>query len=120
MQGKIFLPTSSPCDHLPFKTSPLNPSSPSKYSVLLVITSTVAAVKSKQLYYLTFLCFPCNKYRTFVKAVEEATAELDTLGEESYIDSTLIMQLLRDNLTLGTSDMQLVNIISLIGILSSK
>ena len=32
--------------------------------------------------------------------------ELDTLSEESYKDSTLIMQLLRDNLTLWTSDMQ--------------
>ncbi|CAM6005200.1 unnamed protein product [Sphagnum balticum] len=31
---------------------------------------------------------------------------LDTLGEESYKDSTLIMQLLRDNLTLWRSDMQ--------------
>ncbi|CAI0474344.1 unnamed protein product [Linum tenue] len=36
----------------------------------------------------------------------EAIAELDSLGEESYKDSTLIMQLLRDNLTLWTSDMQ--------------
>ncbi|CAN1241117.1 14-3-3-like protein E [Linum perenne] len=34
----------------------------------------------------------------------EAISELDTLGEESYKDSTLIMQLLRDNLTLWTSD----------------
>ncbi|PIA56294.1 hypothetical protein AQUCO_00700554v1 [Aquilegia coerulea] len=39
------------------------------------------------------------------EAFEEAIAELDTLGEESYKDSTLIMQLLRDNLTLWTSDM---------------
>ena len=31
---------------------------------------------------------------------------MDTLSEESYKDSTLIMQLLRDNLTLWTSDMQ--------------
>ena len=30
--------------------------------------------------------------------------QLDTLSEESYKDSTLIMQLLRDNLTLWTSD----------------
>ncbi|KXL46233.1 hypothetical protein M433DRAFT_155215 [Acidomyces richmondensis BFW] len=34
---------------------------------------------------------------------DEAIAELDTLSEESYKDSTLIMQLLRDNLTLWTS-----------------
>ena len=41
-----------------------------------------------------------------LKAFDEAIAELDTLGEDSYKDSTLIMQLLRDNLTLWTSDMQ--------------
>ncbi|XP_004300822.1 PREDICTED: 14-3-3-like protein GF14 kappa-like [Fragaria vesca subsp. vesca] len=40
------------------------------------------------------------------EAFEEAIAALDTLGEESYKDSTLIMQLLRDNLTLWTSDLQ--------------
>mmetsp|Transcript_12705 Transcript_12705/g.37316 ORF Transcript_12705/g.37316 Transcript_12705/m.37316 type:complete len:242 (-) Transcript_12705:84-809(-) len=38
------------------------------------------------------------------RAFDEAIAELDTLDEESYKDSTLIMQLLRDNLTLWTSD----------------
>ena len=38
------------------------------------------------------------------KAFDDAIAELDTLSEESYKDSTLIMQLLRDNLTLWTSD----------------
>ncbi|XP_012678990.1 tyrosine 3-monooxygenase/tryptophan 5-monooxygenase activation protein, theta polypeptide b [Clupea harengus] len=38
------------------------------------------------------------------QAFDEAIAELDTLNEESYKDSTLIMQLLRDNLTLWTSD----------------
>ena len=37
-------------------------------------------------------------------AFDDAIAELDTLDEESYKDSTLIMQLLRDNLTLWTSD----------------
>ncbi|KAH3752859.1 14-3-3-like protein 2 [Dreissena polymorpha] len=40
------------------------------------------------------------------KAFDDAIAELDTLNEDSYKDSTLIMQLLRDNLTLWTSDAQ--------------
>ncbi|XP_070691068.1 14-3-3 protein beta/alpha-1-like [Pempheris klunzingeri] len=39
-------------------------------------------------------------------AFDDAIAELDTLSEDSYKDSTLIMQLLRDNLTLWTSDNQ--------------
>merc|ERR1711976_1064998 len=39
-------------------------------------------------------------------AFDDAIAELDTLHEDSYKDSTLIMQLLRDNLTLWTSDAQ--------------
>ncbi|XP_022774679.1 14-3-3-like protein B isoform X2 [Durio zibethinus] len=38
------------------------------------------------------------------QAFDEAIAELDTLNGESYKDSTLIMQLLKDNLTLWTSD----------------
>jgi hypothetical protein len=40
------------------------------------------------------------------KAFDEAIAELDQLNEDSYKDSTLIMQLLRDNLTLWTTDAQ--------------
>lgn len=35
---------------------------------------------------------------------DEAMADLHTLNEDSYKDSTLIMQLLRDNLTLWTAD----------------
>jgi 14-3-3 protein epsilon len=38
------------------------------------------------------------------KAFDDAIQKLDTLDENSYKDSTLIMQLLRDNLTLWTSD----------------
>merc|ERR1711907_340473 len=40
------------------------------------------------------------------EAFEQAIAELDNVAEDSYKDSTLIMQLLRDNLTLWTSDGQ--------------
>lgn len=39
-------------------------------------------------------------------AFDDAIAELDQLHEESYKDATLIMQLLRDNLTLWTSDQE--------------
>ena len=38
------------------------------------------------------------------KAFDEAISKLDQLDEGSYKDSTLIMQLLRDNLTLWTSE----------------
>lgn len=39
-------------------------------------------------------------------AFDDAISKLDTLDEASYKDSTLIMQLLRDNLTLWTQDSQ--------------
>eukprot|EP00391_Amoebophrya_sp_Ameob2_P004366 CAMPEP_0179006144 /NCGR_PEP_ID=MMETSP0795-20121207/14371_1 /TAXON_ID=88552 /ORGANISM="Amoebophrya sp., Strain Ameob2" /LENGTH=242 /DNA_ID=CAMNT_0020700833 /DNA_START=58 /DNA_END=786 /DNA_ORIENTATION=- len=38
------------------------------------------------------------------QAFEDAIAELDSVAEDVYKDATLIMQLLRDNLTLWTSD----------------
>merc|ERR1712072_1308820 len=43
----------------------------------------------------------CKMART---AFEDAIAELDNVSEDSYKYSTLIMQLLRDNLTLWTSN----------------
>ncbi|MBA0766274.1 hypothetical protein Goshw_019159 [Gossypium schwendimanii] len=57
-------------------------------------------------FYYEILNSPDRACTLAKQAFDEAIAELDTLGEDSYKDSTLIMQLLRDNLTLWTSDMQ--------------
>ncbi|EFH40081.1 hypothetical protein ARALYDRAFT_917601 [Arabidopsis lyrata subsp. lyrata] len=57
-------------------------------------------------FYYEILNSPDRACNLAKQAFDEAIAELDTLGEESYKDSTLIMQLLRDNLTLWTADMQ--------------
>ncbi|XP_021758510.1 14-3-3-like protein isoform X1 [Chenopodium quinoa] len=56
-------------------------------------------------FYYEILNSPDRACNLAKQAFDEAIAELDTLGEDSYKDSTLIMQLLRDNLTLWTSDM---------------
>lgn len=57
-------------------------------------------------FYYEILNSPERACHLAKEAFDEAIQELDTLGEESYKDSTLIMQLLRDNLTLWTSDAQ--------------
>jgi len=55
-------------------------------------------------FYYEILNSPTNACQLAKQAFDDAIAELDSLSEESYKDSTLIMQLLRDNLTLWTSD----------------
>ncbi|KAF3324193.1 14-3-3-like protein A [Carex littledalei] len=55
-------------------------------------------------FYYEILNAPDRACNLAKQAFDEAISELDSLGEESYKDSTLIMQLLRDNLTLWTSD----------------
>lgn len=57
-------------------------------------------------FYYEILNTPEDACKLAKSAFDDAIAELDQLNEESYKDSTLIMQLLRDNLTLWTSDMQ--------------
>jgi len=56
-------------------------------------------------FYYEILNSPDRACHLAKQAFDDAIAELDTLSEDSYKDSTLIMQLLRDNLTLWTSDM---------------
>jgi len=55
-------------------------------------------------FYYEILNSPDRACHLAKQAFDDAIAELDTLNEDSYKDSTLIMQLLRDNLTLWTSD----------------
>jgi len=55
-------------------------------------------------FYYEILNSPEKACQLAKSAFDDAIAELDTLNEDSYKDSTLIMQLLRDNLTLWTSD----------------
>jgi 14-3-3 protein beta/theta/zeta len=55
-------------------------------------------------FYYEILNAPDKACALAKQAFDDAIAELDTLNEDSYKDSTLIMQLLRDNLTLWTSD----------------
>merc|ERR1712216_838683 len=55
-------------------------------------------------FYYEILNSPDRACHIAKQAFDDAIAELDTLSEESYKDSTLIMLLLRDNLTLWTSD----------------
>ncbi|KAJ8534552.1 hypothetical protein K7X08_016280 [Anisodus acutangulus] len=55
-------------------------------------------------FYYEILNSPERACHLAKQAFDEAISELDTLNEESYKDGTLIMQLLRDNLTLWTTD----------------
>ena len=57
-------------------------------------------------FYYEILNSPERACRLAKAAFDDAITELDNLTEDCYKDSTLIMQLLRDNLTLWTSDMQ--------------
>lgn len=58
---------------------------------------------NKSVFYYELLGDPTGACQIAKAAFDSAIAELDALKEDSYKDSTLIMQLLRDNLTLWTS-----------------
>ena len=74
--------------------SGLAPTHPIRLGLALNYSVFLYEVQSKQ-----------SEACTLAKAAfDDAIAELDTLDEESYKDSPLILQLLRDNLTLWTSE----------------
>ena len=56
-------------------------------------------------FYYEILIQPDTACQLAKKAFDNAIHDLETLEEEEYRDSATIMQLLRDNLTLWTSDM---------------
>ena len=56
------------------------------------------------MFYYEICSKPDEACKLAKNAFDNAIAELDSLPEESYKDSTLIMQLLRDNLTLWSAD----------------
>lgn len=55
-------------------------------------------------FYYEILNQPNEACQLAKTAFDDAISELDSLQEEQYKDATLIMQLIRDNLTLWTSD----------------
>lgn len=57
--------------------------------------------ETTQPFYFNIYIFLNQNQISVFQAFDEAIAELDTLNEDSYKDSTLIMQLLRDNLTVS-------------------
>lgn len=56
-------------------------------------------------FYYEILNSPDHACKLAKNAFDNAIADLETLEEEEYRDSATIMQLLRDNLTLWTSDL---------------
>ena len=57
-------------------------------------------------FYYEILNAPERACRLAKAAFDDAITKIGNIEEGQYKDSTLIMQLLRDNLTLWTSDMQ--------------
>jgi len=55
-------------------------------------------------FYYEIMNSPDNAIQLAKTAFDEAIEKLEHLTDESYKDSTLIMQLLRDNITLWTSN----------------
>ena len=57
-------------------------------------------------FYYEVLNDPTKGCQLAKQAFDDAIADIEQLEEEQYKDATTIMQLLRDNLTLWTSELQ--------------
>ena len=57
------------------------------------------------MFFYEILGQPDHACKLAKESFDKAIADLETLEEEEYRDSATIMQLLRDNLTLWTSDL---------------
>ena len=97
-----------------FSCASLHPSFWCRYQILDILIQN-DAFQLKVLCTLnspTFLNFinvlgcPEKACKLAKESFDKAVAELDNLDQESYKDSTLIMQLLRDNLTLWMSEQE--------------
>merc|ERR1719188_1003813 len=72
----------------------------------LPVTSTyrLGLALNHAVFYYEVMAQPMEAVRIGRKAFEGAVREIDNLGEEGAKESALVMQLLRDNLTLWTAD----------------
>lgn len=77
-------------------TSSLRPTDPIRLSEALRLSN----------FFYDTLNDPARACQLAKKAFDDAILELDELQEDDYKDSTVLMQLLRDQLTLWTSDLQ--------------
>ncbi|KAI3729626.1 hypothetical protein L6452_18287 [Arctium lappa] len=79
---------------------------PSEQCSQILNSSDKACSMEKQYTWHAIVISISALFLPYEEAFEEAIAELDILGEDSFKDGTLVVQLLRDNLTLWTSDAQ--------------
>uniref|UniRef100_A0A3B4AND6 14-3-3 domain-containing protein n=1 Tax=Periophthalmus magnuspinnatus TaxID=409849 RepID=A0A3B4AND6_9GOBI len=93
-KGKLYSISNAYEDALEFCKAEMDPTHPIRLGLALNFS----------VFYYEILNSPKEACTLAKEAFDAAIAELDKLNEESYKDSTLIMQLLRDNLTLWTSD----------------
>jgi 14-3-3 protein epsilon len=89
--------------HLRFLTSTQNATDVAQTELTPTHPIRLGLALNFSVFYYEILNSPDRACHLAKQAFDDAIAELDSLSEESYRDSTLIMQLLRDNLTLWTS-----------------